>query len=121
MGHRVEISGEKIIITFEGLEKIEAIKSRLEFNLKNIVYVSTETRKWIEGLRIGGTGLPGVIKEGRYVFRDGSKAFFAMRNPDECVTIQFKNEFYDYLIFDVDDKDKVANEIRKAANIKGER
>ena len=110
MSHKISIVGDRLVVEFAGLETIAAIKKRLEFNLKNVVSVSTETRKWIEGIRVAGTGLPGMIKEGRYLLH-GKKAFFAMRDPDRCVTIKFIGEPYTYLVVQVDDKKKTAEEI----------
>ena len=114
MMHRLFISGGKLIVEFEGLEGLEAIKRRLEFSVSDIVSVTTGPHPWIEGVRIGGTGLPGVIKEGRYVI-DNRKVFFAMRHADKCVTVEFRNEDYDGIVIEVDDKEKVAEEIRNAA------
>ncbi len=110
MPHKLFVEGKKLIVDFEGLEEVAALKKRLEFKLDNIVSVSTDTKKWLEGIRVGGTGLPGVIKEGRYLLKDGT-AFFAMRHPDKCVTVEFKNEPYKYLVVEVDDKNKIAEEL----------
>ena len=115
MPHKISIVNDRLVVEFDGLEAFEAIKKRLEFNLKNVVSVSTETRRWIEGWRVGGTGLPGVIKEGRYLL-NGKKAFFAMRDPDKCVTIEFTDEPYTYLVVQVDNKEKIAEEISKISN-----
>lgn len=112
MAHRIHIEGDRLVVEFEGLEAIEAIKQRLEFSLSNIVSVSTEPHKWVEGLRVGGTGLPGVIKEGRYII-DGKKVFFAMRHPDKCITVEFMNEPYDEIVVEVDDKEEVRRELSK--------
>jgi len=117
MTHKLEIKDGKIKVEFEGLEKLEAIKNKLEFNLSNVVSVSTEDKKWIQGLRVGGTALPGVIKEGRYLLKDGKKAFFAMKNKDKCITIEFKNEAYDYLVIEVDNKEEIAKQIKEAAGL----
>jgi hypothetical protein len=117
MPHKISIVNDRLVVEFEGLEEIAAIKKRLEFNLKNVVSVSTETRRWIEGIRVGGTGLPGVIKEGRYML-NGKKAFFAMRDPDKCITIEFAEEPYTYLVVQVDDKEKVAEEISNRLKVR---
>ena len=110
MSYKISIVNDRLVVEFAGLETIAAIKKRLEFNLKNVVSVSTETRKWIEGIRVGGIGLPGIIKDGRYLI-NGKKAFFAMRDPDRCVTIEFIDEPYTYLVVQVDDKKKIVEEI----------
>lgn len=113
MAHKLSVRDGKLVVEFSGLESFEAIKKRLEFSLGSIVSVSTETRRWLEGIRVGGTGLPGVIKEGRYILKDG-RAFFAMRRPDKSITIEFRDEQYKYLIVEVDDKKKAADRIMQA-------
>lgn len=112
MAHRIKIEGGKLVVEFKGIEEIATLKKKLEFNLKNVVSVSTEPHHWIEGLRIAGVGLPGVIKEGSYIV-SGKKVFFAMKHPENCVTIELKNEDYDAIVIEVDDKQKVAQEIKK--------
>ena len=37
-----------------------------------------------------------------------------MRHADKCVTVEFRNEDYDGIVIEVDDKEKVAEEIRNA-------
>ena len=56
MAHRMYVVGDKLVVEFEGLEEIAAIKRRLEFSLSNIVSVSTEPHRWIEGERHGHSG-----------------------------------------------------------------
>lgn len=112
MPHKMYVEGDKLVVEFEGLEELAAFKRRLEFSLNNIVSVSTEPHKWIEGIRVAGTGLPGVIKEGRYEV-NGKRVFFAMRNPDRCVTVDFKNEPYDEIVIEVEDKEEVKRMLSK--------
>ncbi|HEU16411.1 MAG TPA: hypothetical protein ENO38_01910 [Nitrososphaeria archaeon] len=112
MAHRMYVEGDRLVVEFEGLEVVEAIKRRLEFSLENITSVSTEPHGWWEGLRMGGTGLPGAIKEGRYVV-NGKRVFFAMRHPERCVTVEFKDEPYDAIVVEVNDKEAVARELSR--------
>jgi len=113
MAHTLKIEGDTLILEFKGLEQVAALKTRLEFKLKNITKVSTEPHKWIEGLRVAGVGLPGVIKEGSYVV-SGKRVFFAMRHPEKCVTIEFENEEYDAIVVEVDDRQSVVEQIKCA-------
>ena len=113
MVHKISIDGDALVVEFLGWEKIAALKMKeLWFSLQNVVSITTESRKWLEGIRYGGTGVPGVIKEGRYLLH-GKKAFFATRDINKCLTIEFKNEPYTYLIVEVRDKERSAKEINK--------
>ncbi|MEM0118622.1 MAG: hypothetical protein QXX17_00670 [Conexivisphaerales archaeon] len=113
MPHKLFINEDKVIVEFEGIEVLEAFERRLVFSLSNVVSVTTGSHPWIEGFRISGAGLPGVVKEGRYIV-NGKKVFFAMRHPDFCVTIEFRNEEYDVIVVEVDNKERVAKEIMEA-------
>ena len=112
MPHRIYVEDGKLIVEFEGFEAVEALKRRLEFSLSNIVSVSTEPHRWLEGLRVGGTGLPGVIKEGRYIV-NGKAVFFAMKHPEKCITIELKNERYDAVVVEVEDKEALKQELSR--------
>jgi len=37
-----------------------------------------------------------------------------VKHPENCVTIELKNEDYDAIVIEVDDKQKVAQEIKEA-------
>ncbi|MEM3670885.1 MAG: hypothetical protein QW767_03970 [Thermoprotei archaeon] len=116
MPHEVRLEDGKLIIVFHGLETLEAFKRRMEFPVEHITSVSTSPHKWVEGLKLVGARLPGVVTEGIFLV-DGKKVFFAMHHPESCVTVELAGEAYSALVVDVDDKQRVAEEIAKATGL----
>ena len=52
--HKISIDGDALVVEFLGWEKIAALKMKeLWFSLQNVVSITTESRKWLEGTRYG--------------------------------------------------------------------
>ena len=113
----VKIEGDMLVFELHGMDEIMALKRRIEVPLAHIISVSTERAPWnpLKDWRMGGTGLPGVVKDGRYVTEDGY-AFFEEHDPDRCVTVSLDGETYKKVVFQVDDKEAVAKMISDALN-----
>lgn len=115
MSGTVKVEGDMVVFELHGLDEFMAIKRRIEVPLSHVVSVSTERAPWRIGRdwRMGGTGIPGVVKDGRYITDDGY-AFFEEHDPDRCVTVTVDGETFKKLVFQVEDKDAVAKTIRDA-------
>ena len=115
MSGTVRIEGIDLVFELHGVDEILAIKRSLSVALDHVVSVSTEDVGWepFQQLRLGGTSLPGVIKDGRYLSSDG-KIFFEIHNPDKCITVNLDHETYKSIVFEVDDKEATAQMIRDA-------
>ena len=115
MGGTVEIHGDNLVFELHGVDEIFAIKRSVSVPLEHVVSVSTDNVGWepFKQLRVGGTSLPGVIKDGRYLSSDGMM-FFEMHNPDKCVTVSLDHETYRKVVFEVEDKEAAARMIRDA-------
>ena len=113
MAGEIKVEGNTVVFQLHGIDKILAIKSQLRIPIGHIVEVSTERADWdmYNQLRIGGTAIPGVVKDGRYVSKEGW-FFFEMHNPDRCVTVTLKDERYKKIIFEVKDKEESASQLR---------
>ena len=62
---------------------------------------------------MAGTSLPGIIKDGMFLSKDGL-LFFEMHDPEKCITVSLKNDKYKKIIFEVQDKESAANAVRDA-------
>jgi hypothetical protein len=111
----VTIKGDKVVFELHGIDKILAIKSTMTVPLKHITSVSTEKVHWkpFRQLRLAGSFMPGVVKDGRYLTSDGLM-FFEMRHTNKCITVTLDNETYRKIIFEVDDKESIAKMINDA-------
>jgi hypothetical protein len=112
---KVTINGDKIVFELHGIDKILAIKNSIIVPLSHIESVSTEKVGWkpLKHLRVAGSFMPGVVKDGRYLTSDGL-VFFEMRHTNKCITVTLDNETYGKIIFEVDDKESVARMINDA-------
>lgn len=115
MSGTVKIEGKNIVFEIHGVDIILSFKRSITIPLEHIVSVSTDKVSWnpFQQLKLAGTALPGIIKDGLYLSTDGL-LFFEMHHTDKCITVSLNNETYKKIIFEVDDKESVAKTIRDA-------
>lgn len=115
MSGTVRIEGDNLVFEIHGLDVILAIRHTISVPLSHVASVTTDAVKWqpFQQLRIAGTSLPGVIKDGMFLSSDGL-LFFEMHDPDKCITVSLNNEKFKKIIFEVHDKEQAANAIRDA-------
>jgi hypothetical protein len=109
----IRIEGDDLIFELHGVDQILAIKRSISVPLAHVTSVSTDAVPWkaFQQLKAGGTSLPGVIKDGRFVDQNGMM-FFEMHHPDKCITVNLDHETYKQIVFEVDDKEAAAQMIR---------
>ncbi|RKE22573.1 hypothetical protein [Streptomyces sp. TLI_171] len=101
---RLSVAEGTLIVEIEGLDKLWAIRSRIEIPLGNVRGATADPGVGAEpkGVRVGGTQWPGVITAGRFR-RDGELVFWDVKNPAKAVVIELADERYARLIVEVDD------------------
>lgn len=111
----VKIEGKNLVLEIHGMDVFLALKRSITIPLEHVTSVSTDKVPWepFQQLKVLGTGLPGVIKDGMFLSNDGL-LFFEMHHPEECITVSLNNERYKKIIFEVHDKESVAKTIRDA-------
>lgn len=119
MSGTIKIDGKNLVLEVHGIDMILAIKQSITIPLSHVVSVSTEKVLWepFQQLKIAGTSLPGVIKDGLFLSKDGL-LFFEMHDTDKCITVSLNNEKYKKIIFEVHDKYDTAKTILDALNNK---
>jgi hypothetical protein len=61
----IEITNDALIVHVEGLDRLWALRSRLEIPLQHVLGAEVDPERatnWWQGVRIMGTALPGVIR-----------------------------------------------------------
>jgi len=114
MPGKIRVERGKVIFELKGVDKILAIKSKITIPISQIKSVSTEKADWGMlrfQLKMGGTGLPPLVKDGRYWDRQRGWLFYVMHNPNKCVTVRLKGERYKRIIFEVEDKEAMARKL----------
>lgn len=115
MAGEILVNGGTVIFKLRGMDKLLALKSEIKIPIYHIVSVSTEKVPWnaLRQVRIGGTGLIGVIKDGSFLSGAGL-LFYQMRDPNRCVSVELREERYTKIIFEVQDKEIAARSIETA-------
>ena len=115
----VTIEDGNLVFELHGVDEFLSIKRSISVPLQHVVSVSTERVPWqpFKQMRVAGTSLPGVIKDGRFLSSDGMM-FFEMHDPDKCVTVSLDHERYKKIVFEVEDKEATAQQINDAIKSK---
>ncbi len=115
MSGKVIMDKDRLVFELHGIDRILAVKRTISVPLKHVVSVSTERVDWnlFKHLRVAGTAIPGVVKDGRFLTSEGL-VFFEMHDPDKCITVSLSDEVYKKIVFEVEDKDSAAKMIEDA-------
>lgn len=103
------INDDMVTVELSTVEKLEAVHGNVTVPRSAIVnaMVVPDGMAELHGLRMPGTGLPGVIMVGTW--RDNETLTFAVchgRGP--AVVIELADQVYDRLVVTVDDPDQIA-------------
>jgi hypothetical protein len=85
----VELTENALIVHVRGMDRLWALKSRLEIPLAHVAGAVTDpevAQGWPKGIRSPGTHVPGVITAGTFYQEDG-RVFWDMHDPDKTVVI----------------------------------
>ncbi|AIF84376.1 hypothetical protein NTE_02323 [Candidatus Nitrososphaera evergladensis SR1] len=109
----VRVEEDMLVIEPAGrLSKFASLARNVEVPLACIKEVSIE-RAEIKGLKTGGTALPPHFAGRFYDFKTG-RIFYALSDRDKCVTLRLEGAKYDEIIVQVDDKERVAEMVKRA-------
>jgi hypothetical protein len=111
----VEIATDALIVHVRGMDRLWALRSRLEIPLAHVLTAEADpelARGWWRGIRSGGTQVPGVITAGTF-HREGERVFWDVHDPEKTVVIRLKDERYSRLVIEVEDPTSTAAAIRE--------
>jgi hypothetical protein len=110
---KIAITKTAIIINFEGFKKFLALKNNLRIPLSCVKSVSTVPVKWLVFTPKAGTNFPGLIMAGTFFRREGI-TFYYVKDLNKCLTISLQNHRYSKIVIQVEQRDILALNIRKA-------
>ena len=118
---KVRIEDSDLVFELHGIDEILSIKRTIKVPLKHVTSVSTErvTLKPKVQIKLVGARVPTVVKDGRFLTSEGMM-FFEMHDPDKCVTVSLNHERYKKIVFEVEDKEAVAQKINEAIKSRSE-
>jgi hypothetical protein len=102
---QIMIAAGVATLEVQGLDKLWALKSRLEIPLAHIRGVRADPQVahgWWHGIKAPGTNLPGVLTAGTF-YQHGKRVFWDVHDPEKTIVIELKDERYDELIIEVAD------------------
>jgi hypothetical protein len=100
----VELTKDALIVYVRGMDRLWALKSRLEIPLSHVVDAEVDpglAREWHKGIRAGGTHVPGVITAGTF-YQEGERVFWDVHDPEKTVVIRLRDERFASLVIEVD-------------------
>jgi hypothetical protein len=101
----VELTEKALIVHVRGMDRLWALKSRLEIPLSHVVGAEVDpeiAREWHKGIRAPGTHVPGVITAGTF-YQEGERVFWDVHDPEKTLVIQLRDERYAWLVIEVED------------------
>lgn len=125
---RVLVDGDKLQILMGTVESYQTRTRRYEVPLSSIIGVNTDRAPTTfagsfstgGGFGFGVAYKPGSFGPigGRFSTKEG-KLLVAFRDPEKCISVSLKDQQYDRVIVQVNDKDQVAEQVRKAISSLG--
>jgi hypothetical protein len=112
----IELASDALTVHIEATDKLWALRSELQIPLANVINVHQareEADTWLHGMRVGGTHIPGVISAGRF-YSHGQLVFWDVHEPDKAIAIELRDERYDRLVIEVENREEDVVRIREA-------
>jgi hypothetical protein len=112
----VTIDGDRAVFEVEGLDKLWALRSRLEIPLEHILGAEHDPEsvgRWWHGLKVLGTDVPGLFAAGTFYYH-GEWVFWDVRDPERTVIVSLAHERYKKLIIEVADPQSMAALLNRA-------
>ncbi|MEP6571761.1 MAG: hypothetical protein ABJD11_03665 [Gemmatimonadota bacterium] len=109
----VTYSPTSAIFEVEGIDKLWALRSRLEIPLAHVVTARvdpTVAQGWWHGLRLGGTNMPGILTAGTF-YHEGGLVFWDVHHPERTIVVELTHEHYRALIIEVEQPQQVVEEL----------
>ena len=101
----VELAEDTLSIHVQGMDRLWALRSRLEIPLSHVSGAEAApevAHRWWQGIRSGGTHVPGVITAGTF-HQEGERVFWDVHDPKKAIVIRLRDERYERLVIEVED------------------
>ena len=113
----VEITEDNLLIHVRALDRLWALRSRLEIPLPHVLGAEVNPEvalpSWWKSPSLTATQLPGVVTAGTF-YQDGQMVFWDVHHPEKALIIWLRDERYQRLVIEVDDPPATAAAIQGA-------
>ena len=115
---KVEIVGDRLRLTVEGLDVVLAIKKSLEVPLAHVSGVELGITEQAQAqldksIRLPGAYMPGIAIAGRF-YREGKWVFWNIHKGERAITIALHHEDYVSVVVEVAEPTQAISDIRQA-------
>ncbi|HJP85189.1 MAG TPA: hypothetical protein VJ852_04325 [Gemmatimonadaceae bacterium] len=110
------IADDRIHFEVEGIDKMWALRSHLEFPVSHIKSVRVDPEAaagWWHGVKLWGSNIPGVLTAGTF-YQNSGVVFYDVHDPTRTIVIELDHEHYDRMIVEVADPEQEKRKIEKA-------
>jgi hypothetical protein len=101
----ITIAGSNVVFEVEGMDKLWALRSRLQIPLSHIKSARVDndaTKGWWLGVKVGGGHIPGLLAAGTF-YSKGRLVFYDAHKPENTIVVDLDHETYDSLVLQVRD------------------
>ena len=113
----VELAEDTLSIHVLGMDRLWALRSRLEIPLSHVLGAEADPEVARSGGRASGaegrTHVPGVITAGTF-HQEGERVFWNVHDPEKAIVIRLRDERYARLAIEVEDPPTTVAVIRAA-------
>ncbi len=117
MSVKVGVESEAVDVHIDGMDKVWALRRRLELPLGRITSVRVDDATTLRAdlrWRVAGTGLGRIASAGIFRGRDAKKQFWVAFKAPRLLAIELGGSIYDRVVLQVDDPDRIAHSIEQA-------
>jgi hypothetical protein len=112
------VDGPDLVVRLSPLEKLGALHHNVRVPLRTVRSADTEPHPWqaLRGVRLAGTGIPGVVVLGTRYFTKG-RDFVALVGSRPAVRVELSDAPYEQLLVSVRDPESTVAAIRGATGV----
>lgn len=100
----IQIADDMLVLDVQGLDKLWSLRSTLRIPLAHVKGAASAAgveRGWFQGLRVGGTFIPGLLTAGTFYQKEGF-VFWDVHDSENAIRIGLDHEHYKELIVEVE-------------------
>ncbi|HVB13559.1 MAG TPA: hypothetical protein VNH38_02235 [Candidatus Dormibacteraeota bacterium] len=111
----IRVEGSELVLVLSGLEKVEGVHGDIRVPLTAVRDVEVVDRPLdlIHGLKMPGTGIPGMTAVGSWISSDG-RTFAVEHHTSRGIVVHLEGLPYQQLIVGSDDPEGLAERVRSA-------
>ncbi|MEP6779249.1 MAG: hypothetical protein ABJC26_05110 [Gemmatimonadaceae bacterium] len=112
----IQIADDMLVLDVQGLDKLWSLRSTLRIPLAHVTSVEAAAgakQGWFDGLRLGGTFIPGLLRAGTFYQNEGL-VFWDVHNRENAIRIGLDDEHYKGLIVEVENPAAAVETIKNA-------